>query len=133
VRIKLIRTEKSYGKAVKRIGDIWEALPGTPEENELKTLLPLIDDYEQIHYRVYPPDPVWAIEIRMNELGLSWKDLVDCIGSEARVLDILNRRSSLTPAMIQKLSEKLRISERTLRMPYPLDRPDGQQRKRASG
>ena len=57
MKIKPIRTEKGYAKAVKRIGEVWEALPGTPEENELKTLLLLIEDYEELHYRLYPPRP----------------------------------------------------------------------------
>lgn len=133
MKIKPIRTEKGYAKAVKRIGEIWEALPGTPEENELKALVLVIEDYEELHYRLYPPDPIGAIKIRMEELGLSGKDLVSCIGSEARVSDILDRRSWLTLPIIQKLSDKLKISDRTLRVPYPLNRADGQQRKQASG
>ena len=133
MKIKPIRTEKGYARAVKRIGEVWEALPGTPEQNELKALLRLIEDYEELHYRPYPPDPIGAIKIRMEELGFSGKDLVSCIGSEARVSDILDRRSWLTLPVIQKLSEKLKISDRTLRVPYPLNPADGQQRKRASG
>lgn len=133
MKIKPIRTEKGYAKAVKRIGEVWEALPGTPEENELKALLLLIEDYEELHYRLYPPDPIGAIKMRMEELGLSGKDLVSCVGSEARVSDILDRRSSLTLPIVQKLSEKLKISDRTLRVPYPLNLEDGQERKRASG
>jgi HTH-type transcriptional regulator / antitoxin HigA len=133
VKFKPIRTEKGYGKAVKRIGEIWGAPPGTPEANELKALRTLIEDYEQIHYRLYPPDPMEAIRIRMNELNLSWNDLVSCIGSKERVSDVLDRKCPLTLPMIQKLSEKLRISERTLRAPYPLNPPDGRQRRRAVG
>lgn len=133
MKIKRVTTEKSYGKAVKRIGEIWGSLPGTPEANELKALRALIEDYEQIHYRLYPRDPMEAIEIRMNELDLSWNDLVSCIGSKERVSDILDRKSPLTPPMIQKLSEKLRISERTLRARYPLNLSDGQQRRGAAG
>lgn len=132
MNIKLISTEKGYRRAVKRIGEIWDAPSGTPEENELKALLLLIEDYEELHYRPYPRDPIGAIKIRMDELGLSGKDLVSCIGSEARVSDILDRRSSLTLPIVQKLSEKLKISNRTLRVPYPLSLADGQQRKRAS-
>jgi HTH-type transcriptional regulator / antitoxin HigA len=122
MKIKTIRTEKSYSKAVSRIGKIWEALPGTSEEIELRTLLVLLEDYEQLHFRRYPPDPIWAISIRMEELGLSGKDLVPCIGSEDRVSDILDRRALLTRPMIQKLSAKLKISHSALRVPYPLSK-----------
>lgn len=133
MKIKPIRTEKGYGKAVARIGEIWEALPGSPEANELKALLPLIEDYEQLHYRVYPPDPIEAIELRMNELGLSRQDLVSCIGSTARVTDILDRRRPLTLPMIRRLSEKLRISNRALRTSYPLKLRNGLHRRQAVG
>jgi HTH-type transcriptional regulator / antitoxin HigA len=133
MKIKPIRTEKGYAKAVKRIGELWEALPGTSEQQELKALLLLIENYEELNYRLYPPDPIGAIKIRMKELGLRGKDLVACIGSEARVSDILDRKRSLTLPIIQKLSEKLKISDRTLRVPYPLHVEDGRQGKRASG
>jgi HTH-type transcriptional regulator / antitoxin HigA len=102
-----IKTEQEYGKAIKRAGEIWDARPDTAEADELETLLPGIEDYEDIHYHIEPPDPIEAIKIRMEELGISRKDLEPCIDSRGRVSDILNRRRPLTLPMIRKLSEKL--------------------------
>jgi HTH-type transcriptional regulator / antitoxin HigA len=76
MKIKPIRSEKGYGKAVKRIGEIWDALPGTREEYELKTLLLFIEDYEEVHYRPFPPDLLQAIQVRLEDSSLSATDLV---------------------------------------------------------
>jgi HTH-type transcriptional regulator / antitoxin HigA len=106
---------------LKRAGKIWDAQPGTPEADELEVLLPLIEDYEEIHYSIPPPDPVEAIKVRMEELGLSRKDLEPCIGSRGRVSDILNRRRPLPLPMIRKLSEKLGLTGDVLIFNYPLN------------
>lgn len=116
-----IRTEKDYRKALKRTGEIWDAEPGTPEAHELEALLPLIEEYEETHYHIDPPDPIEAIMVRMEELGLDRKDLEPCIGSRGRVSDILNRRRPLTLPMIRKLSEKLGLPGDVLIAAYPLN------------
>ncbi len=132
MKIRRITTEKSYIKAVCRIAEIWQALPGTPEEYELKLLRELMADYETIHYRPYPPDPIKVIKIRTKELNLSWKDLASCIGSEKQVEDILERKSPLTSGMVRKLSEHLKISDRWLKIRYALRTSDNS-KKRAVG
>jgi HTH-type transcriptional regulator / antitoxin HigA len=132
MEIKPIRTEEDYSKTLKRAKEIWDAQPGTPEADELEVLLPLIEDYEDIHYHIPPPDPVEAIKVRMEELGLSRKDLEPCIGSRGRVSDILNRRRPLTLPMIRKLSEKLGLPGDVLISPYPLN-SDGEERRKAVG
>jgi HTH-type transcriptional regulator / antitoxin HigA len=133
MKIKPIRTEKDYRKTLKRAGEIWDAQAGTPEADELEILLPLIEDYEEIHYRIDPPDPIEAIRIRMEELGLKRKDLEPCIGSRGRVSDILNRRRPLTLPMIRKLSEKLGLPGDVLISPYSLELSDGEDRREAVG
>jgi HTH-type transcriptional regulator / antitoxin HigA len=132
MEIKPIRTEEDYRRTLKRAAEIWDAQPGTPEADELEVLLPLIEDYEESHYHIPPPDPVEAIKIRMEELGLSRKDLELCIGSRGRVSDILNRKRPLTLPMIRKLSEKLGLSGDVLISSYPLN-SDGQERRKAVG
>ena len=133
MEINPIRTEEEYRKTLKRAGEIWDAQPGSPEADELEVLLPLIEVYEEIHYRIEPPDPIEAIEIRMEELGLNRKDLEPCIGSRGRVSDILNRRRPLTLPMIRKLSEKLGLPGDVLISPYPLKLSDGEDRREAVG
>jgi len=131
MKIKPIRTEEDYRKTLARVKEIWDAEPGTSESDELEILLPLIEDYEEIHYHIPLPDPVEAIKIRMEELGLSRKDLEPCVGSRGRVSDILNRRRPLTLTMIRKLSEKLGLPGDVLIKPYPLHPQKDEERRKA--
>jgi HTH-type transcriptional regulator / antitoxin HigA len=71
MKIKPIKSKRGYGKAVKRMGEIWDARPGTPEEVELKTLLLYIEDYEEVHFRPFPPDLLQTMQVRMEDSGLN--------------------------------------------------------------
>jgi len=133
MEIRPILTEKDYRKALKRAGEIWDAQPGTLETDELEVLLPLIESYENIHYHIDAPNPIEAIKIRMEEMGLNRKDLEPCIGSRRRVSDILNRRRPLTLPMIRKLSEMLGLPCNALIPPYPLVHSDEKERRKAAG
>lgn len=133
MKIKPIKIEADYRMALDRAKKIWDAEPGTPEADELEVLLPLIEHYEEIHYHIDPPDPIEAIKIRMEDLGLDRKDLEPCIGSRGRVSDILNRRRPLTLPMIRKLSEKLGLPGDVLITPYPLESPVREERREAIG
>ena len=68
-----------------------------------------MDAYEEIHESIDPPDPIEAIKFRMEQDGLRQRDLVDIIGSRARVSEVLNRKRNLTLPMIRSLHEKLNI------------------------
>jgi HTH-type transcriptional regulator/antitoxin HigA len=115
-----IRNEADYKSALSRAKEIWNAAEKTPESDELEILLDLIEAYERRNYPMELPDPINAINIRMEELGLRRKDLEPCIGSRARVSEILNRRRSLTLPMIRNLSELLGLSAEVLVQPYAL-------------
>jgi HTH-type transcriptional regulator / antitoxin HigA len=133
MEIRPIRTEEDYRTALNRARDIWDATPGTPEADEREVLLPLIEDYEEVHYHIDLPDPIEAIKIRMEELGLTRKDLESCIGSRGRVSDILNRRRPLTLPMIRKLGETLGLPGNVLITPYPLTSQENEDKKEAVG
>jgi HTH-type transcriptional regulator/antitoxin HigA len=64
-----------------------------------------------------PPDPVEAIKFRMEQQGLSRKELEPLIGTRTRVAEVLNRKRSLSIAMIRRLHERLGISAETLIRP----------------
>ena len=55
------------------------------------------------------PDPVEAIKFRMDQSGLSVKDLEPIIGKSNRVYEVLNRKRPLTLAMIRRLHKSLGI------------------------
>ena len=51
------------------------AKPGTIEMDELELLTALVEMYEDRHYPISPPDPIAAIKFRMDQLGLTQKDM----------------------------------------------------------
>jgi len=120
MEIKPIRTEKDYEAALARIEEIFDAEPDTPEGDELEILASLVEVYEKKHYPIGLPDPIEAIKIRMEDLGLHRKDLEDVIGSKGRISEILNRKRPLTLPMVQRLSEKLGLPAEVLIQAYPL-------------
>jgi HTH-type transcriptional regulator/antitoxin HigA len=55
------------------------------------------------------PDPIEAIKFRMEQEGLTRRDLEPAIGSRARVSEVLNRKRPLTLPMIRELADKFCI------------------------
>ena len=64
-----------------------------------------------------PPDPIEAIKFRMEQQGLTRRDLEKIIGTRTRVAEILNRRRGLSIGMIRRLHERLGISAEVLIRP----------------
>ena len=62
-------------------------------------------------------DPIEAIEFRMEQKGLTRKDLAKILGTRTRVSEVLNRRRNLSIGMIRQLHEKLGISAEVLIRP----------------
>src|SRR5204863_3020752 len=104
-----IRSKAGYEKAFAEIETLWGAKSGTPKGDRLDVLATLIDAYESRHYPIDPPDPVEAIKFRMEQQGLSRKDLEPVIGTRTRVAEVMNRRRSLSIDMIRRLHDQLGI------------------------
>lgn len=94
--------------------------PNTPEGDRLELLILLASDYEDRYHPIEDPDPIDAIKYQMAEHGFKQKDLVDIMGAESRVSEVLNRKRKLTLDMIRGISAKLNISLQTLVQDYPL-------------
>ena len=69
----------------------------------------VIQAWENKHYPLDLPDPVDAIKFRMEQSGLSVKDLEPLIGKSNRVYEVLSRKRPLTLAMIRRLHKSLGI------------------------
>ena len=115
--LKPIRTKADYEKALVEVERLWGAKSGTPKGDRLDVLATLIDTYEAEHYPMDPPDPVEAIKFRMEQQGLSRKDLEPLIGTRTRVAEVLNRKRSLSIGMIRRLHARLGISAEVLIRP----------------
>ncbi|MBN9149760.1 MULTISPECIES: helix-turn-helix domain-containing protein [unclassified Nitrobacter] len=120
--LKPIRTKADYEAALAEVERLWGAKRGTPKGDRLDVLATLIDVYETKHYPMDPPDPVEAIRFRMEQQGLTRKDLEPMIGPRNRVADVLNRKRSLSIEMIRQLHDRLGISAEVLIRPSRLDK-----------
>jgi len=107
--IRPIKTEADYEGALADIEQLWGAAENTPEGDTLDILVTLVEAYEETHYPIDPPDPVEAIKFRMEQMGLSRKDLEPYIGKRGRVAEVLNRQRSLSLNMIRRLHTHLHI------------------------
>ena len=112
--LKPIRNEKDYERALAAVEVLWGAKAGTPKGDRLDVLATLIEAYEVEHYPMDPPDPIEAIKFRMEQQGLSRKDLEKILGTRTRVSEVLNRKRGLSINMIRALHEKLGISAEIL-------------------
>jgi len=115
--LKPIRSKADYKKALIEVERLWGAKSGTPEGDRLDVLATLIDAYEAEHYPMDPPDPIEAIKFRMEQQGLTRRDLEPLIGTRTRVAEVLNRKRSLSIGMIRRLHDRLGISAEVLIRP----------------
>lgn len=112
--IKPIRGERDYEAALAEVERFWGAKSGTLRGDRLDVLATLIEAYENEHFPIDPPDPIEAIKFRMEQQGLSRKDLEGVIGSRPRIAEVLGRKRGLSIAMIRRLNEKLGIPAKFL-------------------
>ena len=115
--LKPIKTRADYEAAVAEMKRVWGAKSGTPDGDRLDILATLVDTYEAQHFPMDPPDPIEAIKFRMEQQGLTRKDLEGILGTRTRVAEVLNRRRGLSINMIRRLHEKLGISAEVLIRP----------------
>ena len=106
---KIIKTKTEYEGALARIEKLMDALPNTPQGDQLELLSLLVHDYEEKQFPIDKPDPIAAIRFRMEQQGLAPKDLVPFLGSRSRVSEVLSGRRSLSLKMIRALVAGLRI------------------------
>ena len=104
-----IKTARDYDRTLGRIEQLMEAKPGTKAGDKLDVLTTLVEAYETKHHAIYPPDPIEAIKFRMDQLGMTRKDLETVLGGRGRVSEILTRQRNLSIEMIRRLHRKLHI------------------------
>ena len=107
--IRPVRTDADYEAALARIDELMDAEPGTPAGRELDVLVDLVELYESRREPMGHPDPVSAIEFRMEQAGLKRRDLIPFIGSRAKVSEVLSGRRAITMPMARALHEHLGI------------------------
>ena len=103
--IRPIRTRADYRAALAEVSPRFdnEPEPGTPEGDRFDVLVTLIEAYERKHFPIEAPDPIEAIKFRMEQQGLTPRDLEPMIG-----------RRPLTMAMVRRLHKELQIPAESL-------------------
>ena len=111
---KILKTDLEYQQALARLSALMDAEYGSPEGEELELLSFLLEKYEKEHFPIDLPDPIEAIKFRMEQQGLTRKDLEAYIGTQSKVSEVLNRKRPLSLAMIRALHDGLGIPAEVL-------------------
>lgn len=119
MNIRPIRTEADYKAVLREVSAYFdnEPEPDTEDGDRFEILLTLVEAYEAKQFPVDLPCPIEAIKFRMDQEGLTAKDLEPAIGKRNRVYEILNGKRNLTLAMIWKLHEMFGIPAESLIKP----------------
>lgn len=122
VEVEVIHNDEQHAAAMRRIQEIFQAEPGTPEADELEIRMILVEKYESKNYPIDLPDPVEAIKDRMHDLRLKYKDLIPVLGDKTTVSLVMAKKRPFTLEMVRKLSSHLGIPGEILLNPYELKR-----------
>ena len=109
MEIRPVRTQSDYQAALREIESLFDAAENTPEYDRLDILSTLVEAYERTHFSIELPDPIEAIQYYMDACHWSRRELETCLGSRAKVSEILSRKRTLTLEMIRKLNQELKI------------------------
>ena len=130
MNIRPIKTDADYEEALAEVKSLWNAAPGTDDAGKLEVLAMLVHHYEREREPLPPLDPIEAIKFRMEQQGLSRKDLLPIMGTTGRTSEVLGRRRPLTLNMIRKLHALLDIPLESLIQ--PILKPKRLQQRRGS-
>mgnify|MGYP000046387920 CR=1 FL=1 len=121
--IKVLKTDEQYEQAMQQLMELMDSNPkeGSDEANTLELLALVIENFEEQKFPIDNPDPIEAIKFRMEQEGLTQKDLVPYIGSLPKVSEVLNGKRKLSLNMVKKLSNRLGISADIL-IATPMDK-----------
>jgi HTH-type transcriptional regulator/antitoxin HigA len=108
-KIRAIRTQADYEAALARIDALMDAELDTAKGDELDVLTDLVELYEARHVPMGYPTALGALRFRMEQAGLSPRDLIPFIGSRPKVSEVLSGKRPLTMQMARALHANLGI------------------------
>ena len=116
MELKIIKTKKQYEQYLDWLDVQFEnkVKSTSPQGEKLQVALLLIKQYEDANYPIPLPDPIDAIKVKMNELGLKNKDLVGKMGSKGYVSSLLNKKKPLTLELAKLFHQELNIPAEVL-------------------
>lgn len=119
MEIQAIKSDADQAAALREISALMATDPDldTPDGGRLDVLVTLLQAYEARHFRIDPPNPIEAIKCRMEQQGLTPRDLEPMIGGRGRVSEVLSGKRRLSMAMVWRLHKGLGIAAETLIRP----------------
>jgi HTH-type transcriptional regulator/antitoxin HigA len=109
MKITPIRNATDYAAALQRIDQLMDATSDSDEGAELDVLSTLVAVYEAQHFPIDAPDPIEAIKFRMEQMGLTRRELEPLLGGRSRVSEVMSRKRGLSIRQIRNLHERLNI------------------------
>ncbi len=116
MELKILKTKKQYEQYLNWVDVQFDkkVKANTPQGEKLQVALLLIKQYEDANYPIPLPDPIDAIKVKMDELGLKNKDLVGKVGSKGYVSSLLNKKKPLTLELAKLFHQELNIPAEVL-------------------
>lgn len=112
--IKPIKDKENHQAAIERIEHLMSTPTTQESTDEIEVLATLIEKYERETIVTHAPSPVAAIKLRMEQKGLSPRELEPYIGSRARVSEVLSGKRKLSMDMVRALHTGLGIPYESL-------------------
>ena len=116
MELKIIKNRKQYQEYLDWIDKKFEnkVKADSPEGDKVQVALLLVKQYEDAEYPVPLPNPIDAIKLKMQEMGLKNKDWVGKVGSKGYVSALLNKRKPLTLDLARLFHQELSIPAEVL-------------------
>lgn len=116
MELKIIKNKRQYEQYLNWVDVQFDkkVKANTPQGEKLQVVLLLIQQYEDTNYPIPLPDPIDAIKIKMDELGLKNKDLVGIVGSKGYVSSLLNKKKPLTLELAKLFHQEFNIPAEVL-------------------
>ena len=116
MELKIIKNKEQYEQYLDWVNVQFDnkVKANSPQGEKIQVALLLIKQYEDANYPIPLPDPIDAIKVKMNELGLKNKDLVGKMGSKGYVSSLLNKKKPLTLELAKLFHQELNIPAEVL-------------------
>jgi len=116
MELKIIKTKKQYHEYLDWIDKQFDSKVkfNSPQGEKVQVALLLVKQYEDVHYSIPLPNPIDAIKIKMQDMGLKNKDWVGKVGSKGYVSALLNKRKPLTLELARLFHKELSIPAEVL-------------------
>src|SRR5262249_17948062 len=112
--LRPLKTKADHKRAKDELQRLMTQKPTKEREEQIELYSLVIEDYEKKQFAIPLPDPIDAIRLRMEQQGLTTRDLEPLIGTRSRVSEVLSGKRPLSLDMVRALSTHLGIPAQVL-------------------